>query len=440
MQFWHELLASHALSFSAETEHAWSVTDKPENRAKHTAPPPADTPAPEGLRQGTRSYRRATGALLLAALASFNAMYCTQALMPVLTEDLQVTPADAALTVSATTGVMAVAILPVSVLSERFGRGRVILASVLSATLIGLLLPFAPGLSWLIAGRALQGLAIAGVPATGMAWLSQEVRSDHLPHAMGLYVAGNTVGGLLGRLIPAGVLQFADWRVALGVNMIFAFVCAVVTTVLLPKERNFRPKKLRLRSEITTMGRQWRSPRLAALFLVAFVFMGVFVSLYNFLGYRLTSVFGLPDSAVGAIFLLYLFGTLASARSGHKVVKLGRGRTMLLGSALALAGLLLVLTSNLWLVLIGVGVFTYGFFTVHSVASGWVGALAPESRGEASGMYLACYYLGSSLVGYASGHVMHAFSWGGLVGWLAALLVLGGGHVGYLLYHEQHSF
>ncbi|MGO1638652.1 MAG: MFS transporter [Ancrocorticia populi] len=399
----------------------------------------ANAPAPAGLRQGTRSYRQATGALLLAALASFNAMYCTQALMPVLTEDLQVTPAEAALTVSATTGVMAVAILPVSILSERLGRGRVILASVLAATLIGLLLPFAPGLNWLVVGRALQGLAIAGVPATGMAWLSQEVRSEDVPHAMGLYVAGNTIGGLLGRLIPAGVLQFADWRVALGVNMVFACSCAVLTVVLLPKERHFQPKKLRLRTEIVTMGRQWRSPRLAALLLVAFVFMGAFVSLYNFLGYLLTATFGLPDSAVGAIFLLYLFGTLASARSGHKVVKLGCGKTMLLGSVLALASLLLVLTGNLWLVLIGVGLFTYGFFTVHSVASGWVGVLAPKSRGEASGMYLACYYLGSSLVGYASGHVMHAFGGSGLVVWLACMLLLGCGFVGYLLYHEGSS-
>ena len=65
---------------------------------------------------------------------------------------------------------------------------------------------------------------------------------------------------------------------------------------------------------------------------------------------------------------------------------------------------------------IHVALFTYGFFTVHSVASGWVGALAPASRGEASGMYLACYYLGSSIIGYLSGHVMHAFGWWGLVG------------------------
>ncbi|MGO1943418.1 MAG: MFS transporter [Ancrocorticia sp.] len=406
------------------------------NEPRDAAP---NTAADAGLKRGTSAYRRGTIALLAAALASFNAMYCTQALMPVLTEDLLITPAQAALTISATTGVLAFSILPASILSERFGRGRVIITSALAATLIGLLLPFAPGLEWLVAGRALQGLTLAGVPATAMAWLAQEVRGRDLPHAMGLYVAGNTIGGLLGRLIPAGVLQFADWRVALGVSMCFAFACAVLIAVILPKERRFTPKKLRLGNEVSTMVRQWADPRLASLFLVALIFMGAFVSLYNFLGFRLTDTFGLPDSLAGAIFVLYLFGTVASARSGHAVVARGRGKTMLLGAALVIISLPPMLINNLWVTLIGVGLFTYGFFTVHSVASGWVGALAPLSRGEASGMYLTCYYLGSSVVGYASGHVLHTFGWAGMTAWIGLIVALGCALVGYLAFRESRT-
>ncbi|MGO1592555.1 MFS transporter, partial [Ancrocorticia sp.] len=241
------------------------------------------------------------------------------------------------------------------------------------------------------------------------------------------------------RLIPAGVLQFADWRVALGVGMCFAFACAVLIAVILPKERRFTPKKLRLGNEVSTMVRQWADPRLASLFLVALIFMGAFVSLYNFLGFRLTDTFGLPDSLAGAIFVLYLFGTVASARSGHAVVARGRGKTMLLGAALVIISLPPMLINNLWVTLIGVGLFTYGFFTVHSVASGWVGALAPLSRGEASGMYLTCYYLGSSVVGYASGHVLHTFGWAGMTVWIGLIVALGCALVGYLAFRESHT-
>mgnify|MGYP007014382980 FL=1 len=41
-------------------------------------------------------------------------------------------------------------------------------------------------------------------------------------------------------------------------------------------------------------------------------------------------------------------------------------------------------------------------------------------------MYLFSYYLGSSVVGWFSGHVLGWGSWGLLVGWLIGLFVLAG--------------
>ncbi len=430
MQITHHNKGSHAFPFVHGMFHSDPVTtfaQHPRTPSAPAAPVGTAVPAapPEGLRRGQPAYHRAALALLAAGLASFNAMYCTQALMPALTNELHATPAQASLTVSATTGILALAILPASVLSERFGRGRLIVFSALAATIVGLLLPLAPGLGWLVAGRALQGLLLSGVPATAMAWLAQEIHPKDLPRAMGLYVAGNSVGGLLGRLIPSGVLQFTGWRPALAVDMVFALVCSVVMVLILPKERRFSSKRLRLGSELRTMARQWRDPRLAGLFGVSFIFMGVFVSLYDFLGYRLTARFGMPPSVVGLVFLLYLFGTVASARGGRTAAQRGRGPAILMGAAFCVIGLPLAATGSLWLALPGVAALTYGFFTVHAVASGWVGALAPASRGEASGMYLTCYYLGSSVLGYVSGHVFHAAGWTMLMGWLLALVLVG---------------
>lgn len=128
-----------------------------------------------GLRRGDPDYRRAVIALFAMGLASFNAIYCTQALMPALSDYFGATPAMSAWTVSAATGMLALAILPASILSERFGRGRVMVISSLLAVTVGALLPFAPTIEWLIVGRALQGLAVAGVPATAMAYLADEI-------------------------------------------------------------------------------------------------------------------------------------------------------------------------------------------------------------------------------------------------------------------------
>ena len=380
---------------------------------------------PPGLAGGERGYRRAVVAFLAAGLASFNALYCTQALMPALSRSFGANPAEASLTVSAATGVLAVAILPVSALSERFGRGRVIVVSALSATLLGLLLPLMPSLPWLVVLRALQGLALAGVPATAMAWLSEEIHPDHLAPAMGQYVAGTTIGGLLGRLIPSGVLDVASWRWALAATTVFATAFALVTVVLMPAQRRFVPKRLTLRQEVRAVAGHWRRPRLAGLFTLGFVLMGVFVSLYDFIGYRLVSRFGLGESQVGAIFLLYLFGTGASAVAGRLASRLGRGRVLIAGALIAVASMPAVVVGSLPVVVIGVALFTTGFFTAHSVASGWVGALATRDRAEASGTYLACYYLGSSILGYVSGLVFHGFGWPALVAWLTVLLGAG---------------
>ncbi|AZZ41404.1 MFS transporter [Acidipropionibacterium jensenii] len=428
----HQKRRSNAFPFvQVRTDSRWVTFPAavPSRRSSEDSlsgvPRTGDQPLVEGLRHGQPSYHRASLALLFAGLASFNAMYCTQALMPELSTDLHASPAQSALTVSATTGILALAILPASILSERLGRGRVIVFSALAATIVGQLLAFAPSLGWLVAGRGLQGLLLSGVPATAMAWLAQEIHPKDLPRAMGLYVAGNSVGGLIGRLLPSGVLQFAGWRTALNVDMALALTFSIVLAVILPKERRFRPKVLHLRSEIATMVRQWRDPRLAGLFGVGFIFMGVFVSLYNFLGYRLTGRFGMPPSLAGLVFLLYLFGTLASARGGRMAAQRGRGVAILVGTVLCVVGLPVAASGSLWMMLPGVAAFTYGFFTVHAVASGWVGALAPTSRGEASGMYLTCYYLGSSILGYLSGHVFHAAGWTALMMWLLGLVLVG---------------
>ncbi|WCC79996.1 MFS transporter [Cutibacterium equinum] len=344
--------------------------------------------------------------------------------MPTLTDALKASAADTSLTVSAATGVLALTILPASILSERCGRGRIITWSAGAAVAVGLLLPFASNLTWLVIGRGVQGLMVAGVPATAMAWLSQEIYPQYLPHAMGLYVAGNTVGGLLGRLIPAGMLAFTGWRWALAVDMLFALACTVLTVVIMPEERRFVPKPVHLRSEVYAVLNHWKDPRKACLFGIAFLAMGTFVSLYDFLGYRLTtSPFHFSHSGVGGIFLLYLFGTVASARTGAIVLRWGRSRTIIGGALLSLVSLPMVISTHLLVILGGVAAFTYGFFIVHSVASGWVGALATEDRAEASGTYLACYYLGSSIVGYLSGVVFHLFGWLTLTLWMEAMFL-----------------
>lgn len=380
--------------------------------------------AQEGIRKGTPGYRRARIALLFAGLAIFNSLYATQALLPTLTDALGMTEGESALTVSATTGGLALCVVPASILSERFGRGSVLIISALLATGLGLFLPLAQTGGQLILMRFIQGCLIAGTPAVAMTWISEEIAAEDSAGAMGLYVAGNSIGGLIGRLIPAFVLEVASWRWALLAGAATALTFALIMWVLLPPQRRFEAKTLNPAHEFSAMLRHLSDWRLACLYASAFLGMGMFVSVYNMFGFRAIEHFGLPPALAGLVYLMYLSGTWSSARAGVYVKQAGRGRVMVVCAATMLLGALILISGSLWFTLVGLLLFTASFFAMHSVASGWVGQVATRDRAEASSTYVFFYYIGSSALGALTGWLFQFLSWSEFIGVIAGLLVV----------------
>lgn len=373
----------------------------------------------------TSHERRITTALFAAGLATFATMYSAQALLPSLSEAFGATPAHAALAVSLTTAFLALAIIPVSALSSRIGRTRVMTMSAVSSATIGLLLPFSPSLEVLLAGRALQGLTLAGVPAVAMAYLAEEVGTAGLGAAMGVYIAGTSMGGLAGRVIPAFTLGLGSWRWAEATISVAAAVCTVWFVRSLPPSRGFVARPAGIRTVLGDLAVQLRNRGLLALFGLALVLVGTFVSLYNFLGYRLTQPpFELPDAVAGLVFLLYLAGTAVATVAGRLADRIGRPRVLAGTVVLMGVGLILTIPDNLVTLVLGMSLCTAGFFGAHTVASAWVGVLASGNRGAASSLYLFSFYVGSGVIGGASGIAFTRYGWPGLTIAVAALLLI----------------
>ncbi len=375
-----------------------------------------------GLLPGTAGYRRAILALFAAGAATFLLLYSTQGLLPAISTGLHVAPTQASLTVSLATGGLAVGLIPLSALSERFGRVPVMTCAVLAAVAIGLAVPFAPDITVLVALRALQGVALAGLPATAMAYLGEEVSPLAVASAIGLYVAGNSVGGMCSRVIAGFVAQFAGWRVALGVLGVLALACASAFTALSPPAHRFRPEQVSPGTLARSLGGHLRNPLLVRLYLLGMVFMAVFGSVYTVLGYRLTAApFHLPEGAVGALFLVYLVGTGTSAAAGRLVARLGRRGAVHAGIALVTVGLAVSLFDIFACVLASLVLITAGFFIGHAVASGAVSRTAAADRAQASALYLTAYYVGNSLGGQLGTGAYHGFGWpgGAAVGFVA---------------------
>lgn len=392
-----------------------------------SAEPATTAGTPLRYTRGSRGYRRVNLALFAAGCSTFAMLYATQTLLPELSEGFHLDPAAASVSVSVTTGGLALAVIPVSMLSERWGRSRVMTISVFAAALLGVLAAFAPDFTTLVVLRAVQGVALAGLPATAMAYLAEEVDGPSLGTAMGLYVAGNSIGGMAGRLVTGLASDLGGWRVALVAVGLLALGCAVVFRVLLPPSRNFTPSAMTARQLTGVLRAHLADPVLRRLYLLGMVFMAAFGTVYNYLGYRLLAEpFGLPQAVVGAIFVIYLAGTFSSAASGRLVGRLGHRATLWTAAAVTAVGALLTLPDSLALVVVGLVVLTAGFFAGHSAASSAVGLRVTAGRAQASALYLAAYYLGSSLGGPVGGFAFHGEGWAGAVVFVLVLMAAAG--------------
>ncbi|MGW5634549.1 MFS transporter [Streptomyces sp. NPDC003832] len=375
-------------------------------------------PAPDSrLTPGGPGYRRMSFALFLAGVATFALLYSTQALLPLISGDFGVTAGEASWTVAAATGGLALFVLPMSALSERFGRRTVMTGSLAVAVTVGLLVPFAPNLTALVVLRAVQGAALAGLPASATAYLAEEVRPKALITAIGLFVAGNSVGGMSGRVITGWVAQEWGWRVAVGVIGVLAVGCAVAFRLLLPAPRHFEAGSLRPRVLVRTVRDHLADPLLRRLYAIGALFMTVFGGVYTAIGYRLTEApFGLAQGVVGSIFLVYLVGTVSASTAGRLVGRLGRRGALYAAGGTTAAGLLLSLADSLPLVLLGLVLITAGFFAGHAVASSAVSRTATHGRAQAAALYQSAYYIGSSVGSTVGALAFHASGWAGTVG------------------------
>ena len=377
------------------------------------------------LQAGTREFRRANWALILGGFACFTLLYGTQPILPQFTEAFGVSPTMASLTVSAGTLSLAFLLIPLSMLSDKFGRAPLMKIALLGATLFTWASALAPDFEWLVLSRAGVGACIAALPAAAMAYLGEEIAPGARGRVMGMYIAGNALGGMFGRFLSAVVTQYSNWHAGLMALAMTGVLCTILFWRLLPPARHFKSRSLAPMVLWQDIRRIYADPGLPWLFCTAFLIMGAFVSIYNYLGFRLSEApYHLGPAAIGAVFLLYAVGSASSAWAGHLAERYGRGKIMLWMISAMAVGVLATINAELGIIILGLAVFTFGYFATHAIASGWVGFRAGERRGLVSALYLSSYYLGSSFLGSTSGPLWTQYHWAGMVAGLMVCISL----------------
>lgn len=373
---------------------------------------------------GTPEFRRTNIAIFFCGFSIFAILYCTQPVLPLFSETFSVSAAESSLALSLTTATMAFAILFASSLSEVVGRKSMMLGALLASSALTFVLAFAQDWSQVLWLRALAGVALSGMPAVALAYLAEEMEPKAVASAVGIYIGGGAFGGMSGRLITAALADYGSWRLAIAVLALTGFASAFVFWRALPASRHFEARTPSLGKLASSMLACARNPGIALLLVLGFLLLGGFMTVYNYLGFRLQAEpFLLTQALAGLIFIVYPAGSIASAFTGGQAARYGRGPVLVASLCLMTFGLVLMTPDYLASIAAGLVILTFGFFGAHAIASGWAAALVDKDKAQASSLYLLFYYVGGGAAGTAGGVFWANAAWPGVALFAGAMMV-----------------
>ncbi|WP_031427613.1 MFS transporter [Flavimarina sp. Hel_I_48] len=360
----------------------------------------------------TKRYHKIRNGIFLSGISVFAQLYLFQPLLPALCSAFNVTVAMSSLVISAGTVGMAVGLFILAFRADAIERKKLMVFSLLISAFLTVFSAFSPSFLILVLLCFFKGMVLSGVSAVALAYLSEEIRPAILGVAISIYLSGNTLGGMLGR-VSAGLMEgWLGWRLTTMIIGIFTLFLGIIFTKYLPKSANFEPKKAVFSQKLALMGSFLKQPVLLSLFLIAMLSMGTFISVYNYLDFHLAEPpFSLPHYVIALIFIMYLAGIAGSLMTGKWSDRKNLTWVLQMVLLLFLLGLAGLFSQHLWLLILGLGILTFGFFGTHTMASRLVSTYAPEGKSSAVSLYWLFYYIGSSVLGSLTGMIISASNW-----------------------------
>ena len=347
----------------------------------------------------------------LTAFLTVMDLFATQAILPSLTKHYNVTPAAMGFAVNTSTMGMAVAGLVVGFFSQHIDRRRGILLSLAILAVPTALLAVAPNLAIFTMLRVCQGLCMASAFALTLAYLGEQCSSMDTGGAFAAYITGNVASNLIGRLVSAAVVD----TLGLASNFVFFALLNLAGAALvyfsIARVRPMHSPAV-TQPPFAAMAAHWRNPALRAAFGVGFCILFAFIGTFTFVNFVLVRPpLSLSRMDLGFVYFVFLPSIGTTLLAGKAVARFGTRPAIWGALAAAGLGLPLMLTSYLAVVLPGMILVGAGTFFAQAAATGFVGKTAGDNRGVASGVYLACYFLGGLVGSAVLGPLFDRFGW-----------------------------
>lgn len=361
-------------------------------------------------------------AVALAGGGAFLNLYAPQAILPLLSAEFGASAADISTIMTVSTLAVALTAPFTGAVADVLGRKRLIGTAMLALVVPTVMIAFAPSLDVIIFWRFLQGLLLPPIFAVMVAYIGGEWPADEAVGITGLYVSGSALGGFLGRFLTGILVEPIGWRGAFLTDAALTAVCAIGVILLLPREKNFVGAG-NFRISLRQMIGHLANARLLATFAVGFGVLFNFMAVFTFVNFLLAAPpFNLSPAALGAIFIVYLFGTVTTPTTGRWVARFGR-RYFVIGVLAAwIAGVALTLAPWIAVIVAGLAIAAICGLFVQASSQSFVATSAKSGTSSAIGLYVTAFYIGGSAGVLLAGHAWEKGGWAGVVGLVCAML------------------
>lgn len=228
-------------------------------------------------------YHWITFVLFITGLLVMFSLYSTITTGTTIAQDFSVPVSDAPLPSMAFSFAFAIGCLIYGILSDKFGRKRIMLYGLIAHTLFTLMSVFSTTFMMFVILRACQGLAAAAYAPIIIAYISDLFPEKKRITATSFMTMGFLFAGIFGQVISEMIASAYGWR------MIFLFlgncygILAVVNIWLLP-QAPFQETAVQFRDFGRNVKAVFRNPTLILCYIIAFFLLMTFINVYVIVG------------------------------------------------------------------------------------------------------------------------------------------------------------
>lgn len=367
----------------------------------------------------------------LAGYIAFINLYSPQAILPLLSTEFGVGPAEIAAVMTA--GTLAIALMApfIGTVADVIGRKRIIVTAMLLLAAPTVMAALAQSLAELVFWRFVQGLVLPPIFAVTIAYIGEEWPADEATAAAGVYTSGASLGGFSGRFFTGILTDAFGWRIALGVLALATVAGALAVAAWLPRERGFVRSEGMLASARQMLG-HFRNARLLATYAVGFGVLFNFLATFTYVSFHLADEpYRFSASLLGAIFIVYLLGSALTPLSGWAVNRFERRRFVIGIIGIWIAGIALTLLPQIPFILVGLAICAAAGLICQAVSTAYVTTTARLGRSSAVGLYVTSFYVGGSFGAALGGIAWTLGKWPACVALVASMLAIMAAIVGF---------